>query len=242
MKQLFAGRDDDNLTNVWGNLIEILKEENKRLSNGKFFLHKGGIKLLLKCRKEFPLNTALGEALIRAVYQISLVKELRPQLMSKKVGDTVLSIIFEFFEADLYADANHYASKTLANLLSEGKTTWSFKNLSYDDGCKQLDAIPTKWDNTSVKFEASYSFKTISPLLEYPQCQYFALWALKVQTTKSCCKYVLCQKNNFTNVLQILTYSQCGHIYQLGFSLSVLGLDNIKINMRMHDRFRNFTY
>ena len=188
MKQLFVGRDDDNLTNVWGNLIEILKEENKRLSNGKFFLHKGGIKLLLKCRKEFPLNTALGEALIRAVYQISLVKELRPQLMSKKVGDILFPMISEFFEADLYADANHYASKTLANLISEGKTAW-ISSQSYKDACMQLDAVPTKWDN-NVKFEESYSnFKTISPLLKSPQCQYFALWALKVGTTKSCCKY-----------------------------------------------------
>ena len=181
--------------------------------NTKFFLDKGGIKLVMKCKTSFPHNTALGEEMIKTLHQISLLKELRPVLMSKKVGDTVLSIILDFFEADLYSDANHYASKTLANLLSEGKTAWSFKNLSYDDGCKQLDAIPTKWDNTSVKFEASYSFETISPLLEYPQCQYFALWALKVQTTKSCCKYVLCQKNNFTNVLQMLSYSQCGHIY-----------------------------
>ena len=96
----------------------------------------------------------------------------------------------EVFHSDFPGLTTSAASKTLANLLSEEKTTWSLKNLSYDDGCKQLDAIPTKWDTTSVKFEASYSFETISPLLEYPQCQHFALWALKVQTTKSCCKYV----------------------------------------------------
>ena len=151
--------------------------------------------------------------MIKTLHQISLLKELRPVLMSKKLGDELLPMILDFFKSDYYADANHYESKTLANLLSEGKSKWSFKNLSYDDGCKQLDAIPTKWDNTSVKFEASYSLRTISPLLEYPQCQYFALWALKVQTTKSCCKYVLrYQKNNFTNVLQMLTYSQCGQL------------------------------
>jgi hypothetical protein len=161
------------------------------------------MKLVMKCKTGFPLNTALGEEMIKTLNQISIFKEFRPELMSKKVGDTVLSMILEYFEADLYADANHYASKTLANLLSEGKTTWSFKNLSYDDALKKLDTVPTK-SETNVKFEASYSFETIVPLLEYPQCQYFALWALKVQTTKSCCKYVLkYQKNNFTNVLQI---------------------------------------
>ena len=203
MKKI-ADRDDEVLTTAWSTLQKNLNDENKSLPNGKFFLGKGGIKLLMKCKTSFPLNTALGEEMIKTLHQISLLKELRPELMSKKVGDTVLSMILDFFEADLYADANHYASKTLANLLSEGKTTWSFKNLSYDDGCKQLDAIPTKFD-TSVKFEASYSFKTISPLLEYPEYQYFALWALKVQTTKSCCKYVLkYQKSDFTNVLQIL--------------------------------------
>ena len=142
--------------------------------------------------------------MIKTLHQISLLKQLRPQLMSKKLGDELLPIIIDFLKSNVYADANHYASKTLANLLSEGKTTWSFKNLSYDDGCKQLDDIPTKWD-TSVKFEMKYdTFETIFPLLESPQCQYFALWALKVQTTKSCCKYVLkYQKNNFTNVLQM---------------------------------------
>ena len=157
------------------------------------------------CKTSFPLNTHLGGELIRTLHQISLLKELRPELMSKKVGDTVLSMILEFFEANLYSDANHYASKTLANLLSEGKTTWSFKNLSYDDGCKQLDAIPTKFD-TNVKFEMKYdTYEKISTLLESPQCQYFALWALKVKTKKSCCKYVLkYQKRDFTNVLQIL--------------------------------------
>ena len=31
-------------------------------------------------------------------------------------------MILEFIEADFYSDANHYASKTLANFLSEGKT------------------------------------------------------------------------------------------------------------------------
>ena len=188
MKQSFVGRDDDKLTNAWSNVVKNLNDENKRLPNGKFFLDQGGIKLLLKCKKKFSKNTALEEALIRAVYQISIVKELRPQLMSKKVVDTLLPMIFEFFEADGYADAIHYASKTLANLISEGKTAW-INRQSYIDACKQLDAIPTKWD-TNVKFEGSYStFKTISPLLESPQCQYFALWALDVHTTKSCCKY-----------------------------------------------------
>ena len=184
----FVVRDDDKLTDAWSTVVKNLNDENKRLPNGKFFLDQDGIKLLLKCKKKFPLNTALGEALIRAVYQISLVKELRPQLMSKKVGDILFPMIFEFFEADLYADANHYASKTLANLISEGKTAW-ISSQSYKDACMQLDAVPTKWDN-KVKFEECYSdFKTISPLLKSPQCQYFALWALKASTTKSCCKY-----------------------------------------------------
>ena len=61
----------------------------------------------MKCKTSFPLNTALGEEMIKTLHQISLLKELRPELMSKKVGDTVLSMILEFFEADLYADANH---------------------------------------------------------------------------------------------------------------------------------------
>ena len=149
--------------------------------------------MAIKCKTSFPLNTALGEEMIKTLHQISLLKELRPELMSKKV----VSMLLDFFEADLYADANHYAAKTLANLLGEGKTAWSFKNLSYDDGCKKLDAIPTKFD-TNVKFEMKYdTYQTFLPLLESPQCQYFALWALKVQTTESCCKYVLrYQKNN----------------------------------------------
>ena len=186
-----ADRDDEVLTTAWSTLQKNLNDENKSLPNGKFFLGKGGIKLVMKCKTSFPLNTALGEEMIKTLHQISLLKELRPELMSKKVGDTVVSMLLDFFEADLYADANHYASKTLANLISEGKNTWSFKNLSYDDGCKQLDALPTKFD-TNVKFEMKYdTFETIFPLLESPQCQYFALWALKIQTTKSCCKYVL---------------------------------------------------
>lgn len=188
MKQFFVGRDDDKLTNAWSKVLENLNDENKELPNGKFFLDQGGIKLLLKCRKKFPLNTALGEVLISALHQISFVKELRPQLLSKKVGDTLLPMIFEFFEADLYAEANHEASKTLANLISEGKAAW-INSQSYKDACMQLDAVPAKLDN-NVKFETFYSnFKTLSPLLESPQCQYFALWALKAHTTKSCCKY-----------------------------------------------------
>ena len=187
MKQFFVGRDDDKLTDAWDKLITNLNDENKRLPNGKFFLDQGGIKLLLKCRKKFPLNTALKEALIEAVYRISIVKELRPQLLSKKVCGTLFQMIFEFFEADLYTDANCFASKSLANLISEGKSAW-INSQSYNGACKQLDAITTKW-GTNVKFEFSYSLKAIYPLLESPKCQYFAFWALEVHTTKSCCKY-----------------------------------------------------
>ena len=166
-------------------MVEHLNEENESLPNGKLFLDQGGIKLLLKCRKRFPLNTALGEALIKSLHQVSLVKELRPQLMSKKGMDPLLPMIFEFFEADVYSDVNHYASKTLANVLSEGKTAWSVVE-SYNDALYNLDKITTKW----VKFEMKYdTFKTIYPLLESPQCQYFALWSLKVHTSQSCCKY-----------------------------------------------------
>ena len=188
MKQFVAGRDDDKLTNAWSNVVKDLNDENKRLPNGKFFLDQGGIKLLLKCSKKFPLNTALKEKLLLAVYVISFVKELRPQLLSKKVGDTLLPMIFEFFEPNEYTDTNHGASKTLANLISEGKTAW-VNSQKYSRACKQLTAVPTK-RNTNVKFEQSYStFKTISPLLKSPKCQFFALWALDVHTTKSCCKY-----------------------------------------------------
>ena len=65
----------------------------------------------------------------------------------------------------MYSDVNHYASKTLANLLSEGKTAWSVE--SYNYACRHLDSIPTKWDTDNVKFEMKYdTFKTIYPLLE----------------------------------------------------------------------------
>ena len=177
--------------------MENLLDENKRLPNGKFFLDQGGIKLLLKCRKKFPLNTALKEGLLLAVWNISFVKELRPQLLSKKVGDTLLPMIFEFFKANVCTVFNYCASITLANLISEGKIAWE-NSQSYNDALKQLDALPTKWDN-NVKFEHCYSsFKKISPLLESPQCQYFGLWALKAHTTKSCCKYKKYYLTNFS--------------------------------------------
>ena len=184
----FVVRDDDKLTDAWSTVTLNLLDENKRLPNGKFFLDQGGIKLLLKCRKKFPLNTALKEALLLAVCNISIVKELRPQLLSKKVGDTLLPMIFEFFKANVCTVFNYCASITLANLISEGQIAWE-NSQSYNDALKQLDALPTKWE-TNVKFEQSYStFKRISPLLKSPQCQYFALWALETHTTKSCCKY-----------------------------------------------------
>ena len=197
MKQSVVGRDDVKLTDAWDKLIENLIDENKRLPNGKFFLDQGGIKLLLKCRKNFPLNTALKEELLLAICNISYVKELRPQLLSKKVGDTLLPMIFEFFKANVCTIFNYIASITLANLISEGKIAWK-NSQSYNDALKQLDALPTKWDN-SVKFEYIKSnFKTISLLLESPQCQYFGLWALKAHTTKSCCKYKKYYLTNFT--------------------------------------------
>ena len=190
LKSFFIGRDDDKLSNAWSSLSKILADENKRLPIGEFFLDRGGIKLLLKCKKKFPLYTALGEEMITTLYQISCTEELRPLLMSKKVGDRLLSMMLEFVEANFYSDTNHYASRTLANILSDGKSSWSIKSLSYNDACKKLDAIPNKFD-TNVKFEMAYdSFETILSLLESPECQYFALWALKVHTTKSCCKYI----------------------------------------------------
>ena len=186
---IFIGRDDDKLSNAWSSLSEILTDEEKSLPIGEFFLERGGIKLLLKCKKKFPLYTALGEEMITTLYQISCTKELRPLLMSKKEGDKLLAMILEFIEADFYSDANHYASRTLANLLSDGKSSWLIKSLSYNYVCQKLDTVPDKLD-TNVKFEMEYdTFKTILPLLESPECQYFALWALKVHTTKSCCKY-----------------------------------------------------
>ena len=56
--------------------------------------------MVIKCKKGFPLNTALGEEMIKTLHQISLLKVLRPQLMSKKGGDELLLIILDFFKVD----------------------------------------------------------------------------------------------------------------------------------------------
>jgi len=96
--------------------------------------------------------------------------------MSGKFIETILDLA----DSSACSDDSHSSLEILVQMVKDGKESWSITNPSYTATCQKMDEILKKWEiSEDVKFTCHYGgFKSILPLLEFPQCQHFALWTL----------------------------------------------------------------
>ena len=185
-------QDDSRLTNAWVNLWEILYDEDKLLSNGKLILAGDGVELFLKCASNFPENSGLNRAMLGAFSGIAEVKELRPKLLT---SEKFIQTILDLADSTACSDVSYMSLGILVQMVKDDQETWSISKPSYTATCQKIDRILKKWEiSEDVKFRGYYnSFEPILPLLEFPQCQHFALWTLACVTRSVKSKYLLLQ-------------------------------------------------
>lgn len=182
-------QDDSRLTNAWRNLWRILGDDETLLSNGKLFLAGDGVELFLKCASSFPENTGLNHVMVGTISLVVVEKELRIMLgMSQKFIHTILGLA----DSTDCSDISFASVEILVNLVKDGQESWSIPNPTFDETCQKMDRILKKWEiSEDVKFTNGYfSFEPIFPLLQFPQCQHFALWTLACCTRRIKSKYL----------------------------------------------------
>ena len=166
----------------------ILSDDDRLLSNGKLVLAGDGLELFLKCASNFPENTGLNHVMVGTFSIAASVKDLRPKLgMSQKFIHTILDLA----DRTACSDISHTSLEILVNIVKDGQESWSIPDPKFDETCQKMERILKKWDiSEDVKFTGYYgSFEPILPLLEFPQCQHFALWTLACCTRRINSKY-----------------------------------------------------
>ena len=146
------------------------------------------MELFLKCARKFPENTGLNRVMVETFGIVATVKELRSDLqMSGKFIQTVLDLA----DSSACSNNSHTSLEILAQMVKDGQETWSITKPSYTATCQKMDGILKKWEiSENVKFTLMYdSFEPIFPLLEFTQCQHFALWTLACVTRTVKSKY-----------------------------------------------------
>ena len=109
--------------------------------------------------------------------------------MSGKFIQTILDLA----DSSACSDDSYTSLGILAQMVKDGQETWSITKPSYTATCQKMDEILQKWEiSEDVKFTLWYSdLESIFPLLEFPQCQHFALWTLACVTRTIKSKYFL---------------------------------------------------
>ena len=172
-----------------------MSDDDRLLSNGKLVLAGDGVELFLKCASNFPENTGLNRAMVGTFARVVMVKELISDLlMSGKFIQTILDLA----DSSACSDDSYASLGILVQMVKDGKESWSITNPSYTATCQKMDEILKKWEiSEDVKFTGGYeSFEPILPLLEFPQCQHFALWTLacctrRIKSKNYVCTYLL---------------------------------------------------
>ena len=184
------------------------------MSNGKLILTGDGVELFLKCASSFPENTGLHLEMLGTFGWVAKVKELRPDLLVS--GKFILTIL-DLADRTACSDISHTSLEILVNIVKDGQESWSIPDPKFDETCQKMERILKKWEiSEDVKFTGYYiSFEPILPLLEFPQCQHFALWTL------ACCTRMIKSKYMFIKGGLIRdSISLCSNLQKSAKSLS----------------------